>query len=290
MSRIPDSELIINPDGSVYHLKLKPEHIADNVIVVGDPGRVELVSSFFDTIEVKISNREFVTHTGNYKGTRFTVLSTGIGTDNLDIVINELDAAVNIDLETKLVKEQKRSLNIIRIGTSGALQEEIPVDSFLLSEKAMGFDGLLHFYSDDLNVKEEDIADAFVKHTNWNSNLAKPYVVSASEKLTAKLGDGCFKGITATASGFYAPQGRVLRLQPAMNDFPEDLSSFEFNNLKITNFEMETSALYGLSKALGHEACTVCAIIANRKSKTFSKNHDLPIKKLILHVLSNLTM
>jgi uridine phosphorylase len=290
MTRIPDSELIINPDGSVYHLHLKPEHIADNVIVVGDPGRVELVSSYFDTIEVKISNREFVTHTGSYKGTRFTVLSTGIGTDNLDIVINELDAAVNIDLETKLVKDEKRSLNIIRIGTSGALQEEIPVDSFLLSEKAMGFDGLLHFYSNDLNVKETDIADAFVKHTNWNSDLAKPYVVSASQMLSNKLGKGTFKGITATASGFYAPQGRILRLKPAMADFPEDLSSFEYNGLKITNFEMETSALYGLSKALGHQACTVCAIIANRKSKKFSANHDAPIKALILHVLNNLTI
>jgi len=290
MTRIPDSELIINPDGSVYHLQLKPEHIADNVIVVGDPGRVAMVSSFFDTIEIKISNREFVTHTGSYKGTRFTVLSTGIGTDNIDIVINELDAAVNIDLETKLVKDEKRSLNIVRIGTSGALQEEIPVDSFLLSEKAMGFDGLLHFYSNDLNVKETDISDAFIKHTNWNSNLAKPYVVSASEELVEKLGEGTLKGITATASGFYAPQGRVLRLQPAMADFPEDLSSFEYNGLKITNFEMETSALYGLSKALGHNACTVCAIIANRKSKKFSANHDLPIRKLILHVLSNLTI
>ena len=290
MTRIPDSELIINPDGSVYHLKLKPEHIADNVIVVGDPGRVALVSSFFDDVEIKISNREFVTHTGTYKGTRFTVLSTGIGTDNIDIVINELDAAVNIDLETKLVKENKRSLNIVRIGTSGSLQEEIPVDSFLLSEKAMGFDGLLHFYSESLNVKEEAICDAFVKHTNWNSNLAKPYVVSASKDLSKKLENGTHKGITATASGFYAPQGRVLRLNPAMKDFPEYLSSFEYNGLKITNFEMETSALYGLSKALGHEACTVCAIIANRKSKTFSENHDLPIEKLILHVLSNLTI
>jgi uridine phosphorylase len=290
MSRIPDSELILNPDGSVYHLQLKPEHIADNVIVVGDPGRVALISSLFDNVEIKIANREFVTHTGMYKGTRFTIISTGIGTDNIDIVINELDAAVNIDLATKEIKTEKRSLNIVRIGTSGALQADIPVDSFLMSEKAMGFDGLLHFYSDKANILEHDIADKFCAHANWNSALAKPYVVSASNKLLKTLGKGVYTGITATASGFYAPQGRVLRLQPAMKDFPEALSSFEFNGLKITNFEMETSALYGLSKALGHHACTLCAIIANRKTKQFSKDHNDTIKSLILHVLDNLTI
>lgn len=290
MERIPDSELILNADGSVYHLQLKPEHIADNVIVVGDPGRVELISSFFDHIEYKISNREFVTHTGFYKDNRFTVISTGIGTDNIDIVINELDAAVNIDLSTKSVKQKKRSLNIVRIGTSGAIQNDIPVDSFLLSEKAIGFDGLLHFYSDKLNVKENEISNQFCKHTNWNMDLAKPYVISASPKLIAKLEKGVHKGMTATASGFYAPQGRILRLQPAMNDFPELLSTFSYEGLKITNFEMETSALYGLSKALGHHACTVCAIIANRKNKQFSKKHDQTINDLIIHVLSNLTI
>ena len=290
MSRIPDSELILNPDGSVYHLHLKPEHIADNIIVVGDPGRVALISSFFDTIEFQVSNREFVTHTGMYKGTRFTVISTGIGTDNIDIVINELDAAVNIDLKSKQIKTEKRSLNIVRIGTSGALQAEIPIDSFLMSEKAMGFDGLLHFYADENNVLEHDIANHFCAHSNWSSALAKPYVVSASSKLLKKLSKGVYTGITATASGFYAPQGRVLRLNPAMKNFPEALSSFDYNGLKITNFEMETSALYGLSKSLGHQACTLCAIIANRKTKEFSKDHDAPIKALILHVLDNLTI
>lgn len=290
MKRIPDSELILNADGSVYHLQLKPEHIADNVIVVGDPGRVRLVSSFFDHIEYKISNREFVTHTGTYKNTRFTVISTGIGTDNIDIVINELDAAVNIDLSTKTVKEEKRSLNIVRIGTSGALQGEIPVDSFLLSEKAMGFDGLLHFYSDKLNVNEKEVSDSFCVHTKWNENLARPYVVSASSELMSKLDHGVYKGMTATASGFYAPQGRILRLQPQMDEFPELLASFSYDGLKITNFEMETSALYGLSKALGHHACTVCAIIANRKNKQFSKKHDQTINELIAHVLNNLTI
>lgn len=292
MQRIPDSELIINPDGSVYHLHLKPAHIADDVIVVGDPGRVALVSSFFDSIEFEIANREFVTHTGTYRGKRITVISTGIGTDNLDIVINELDAAVNINLETKEILPEKRSLNIIRIGTSGALHADIPVDSFLLSEKAMGFDGLMHFYKDDAHIKEHEIADAFCTHANWNSNLAKPYVISASKELISKLGKGesVFTGVTATASGFYAPQGRVLRLTPEMNNFPELLASFSYHNARITNFEMETSALYGLSAALGHHACTLCAIIANRASKTFSSKHDDTVKDLILHVLNNLTI
>lgn len=290
MNRIPDSELIINPDGSVYHLHLKPEHVADNVIVVGDPGRVQLISSFFDDVEHKISNREFVTHTGMYKNTRFTVIATGIGTDNIDIVLNELDAAVNIDLATKEIKTEKRSLNIVRIGTSGALQAEIPIDSFLLSEKAMGFDGLMHFYSSALNINEEEVSKAFCKHANWHDNLAKPYVVSASKSLAKKLDQGTLRGITATASGFYAPQGRVLRLQTEMPNYPETLSSFSYEGLKVTNFEMETSALYGLSKALGHKAVTICAIIANRKTKQFSKNHDLPIQRLISHVLNNLTM
>ncbi len=290
MKRIPDSELIINPDGSVYHLCLKPEHVADNVIVVGDPGRVQRISNHFDTIEYQINNREFVTHTGTYKGTRFTVIATGIGTDNIDIVLNELDAAVNIDLQTKTVKEELRSLNIVRIGTSGALQPEIEIDSFLLSEKAMGFDGLMHFYSNKLGINEKEIADAFCAHANWNESLAQPYVVSASNILMEKLKENTSQGITATASGFYAPQGRVLRLQPEMPNYPETLSSFSHKNLKVTNFEMETSALYGLSKALGHHACTLCAIIANRKTKQFSKNHDLPIDRLILHVLNNLTI
>ena len=290
MKKIADSELIINPDGSVYHLHLRPEHIADNVILVGDPGRVQLISSFFDTIEHRISNREFVTHTGIYKNTRFTVIATGIGTDNIDIVMNELDAAVNIDLKTKQIKDDKKSLNLVRIGTSGALQADIPIDSFLLSEKAMGFDGLMHFYSSELNVNEVEIAEEFCKYANWNENLAKPYVISASESLTKRLEKGTRKGITATASGFYAPQGRVLRLSPQMPNYPETLSNFSTGDLKVTNFEMETSALYGLSKALGHEACTICAIIANRKTKEFSKNPELPINKLIKHVLNNLTI
>lgn len=290
MKPIADSELILNADGSVYHLCLKPENIADNVIVVGDPGRVAKVSSFFNTIEFEVSNREFVTHTGTYKGSRFTVISTGIGTDNIDIVLNELDAAVNIDLNTKEIKSNKKSLNIVRIGTSGALQETIPIDSFLISEKAMGFDGLMHFYEAKSTVCEAQIADDFCKHSNWNPDLAKPYVVPGNPDLIKKLEKNSLKGITATASGFYAPQGRVLRLNPSIENFHDSLSSFQFGDLKITNFEMETSALYGLSSALGHKACTICAIIANRKTKEFSSDHESTIEQLIEKVLNNLTI
>lgn len=289
MQRIPDSELIINSDGSVYHISLRPEHIAKNVIVVGDPGRVEAVSAQFDEILHKVENREFVTHTGMYNGKKMTVCSTGIGTDNIDIVLNELDAAVNIDLETKLVKEEHTALNIVRIGTSGALHESIPVDSFLISKKAMGFDGLMHFYQDPNNILDKEIADKFCAHANWNDQLAKPYVVSASHDLFDKLKHDCIPGITATASGFYAPQGRVLRLQPTMANFPETLASFEHEGMPITNFEMETSALYGLSQSLGHNACTICAIIANRKTKAFGTDHQGVITRLITHVLDALT-
>jgi uridine phosphorylase len=290
MTKIPDSELILNPDGSVYHLHLLPQHIANNVILVGDPGRVEMVSSFFDTVEVKISNREFVTHTGTFKGQQVTVISTGIGTDNIDIVLNELDAAVNIDLKTKEILSKKRSLNLIRIGTSGALHSDIPVDSFLISEKAMGFDGLLHFYEIGNEFNNQELVDEFCQYSHWPEKLAQPYVVDASPFLLEKLGAGLHRGITATASGFYAPQGRTLRLNPRIEKFPELLAGFSSNGLRITNFEMETSALYGLSIALGHHACTICAIIANRETKTFSLNHSIPIENLIQHVLNNLTI
>lgn len=289
MQRIPDSELIINSDGSVYHIKLKPEHIAKDVIVVGDPGRVKAISDRFDEVLYVIENREFVTHTGMYNGKKITVCATGIGTDNIDIVLNELDAAVNIDLETKLVKENHTSLNIVRIGTSGALHESIPVNSFLISKKAMGFDGLMHFYQDPENILEQEVANAFCAHANWNDQLAKPYVVSASKDLYNLLQHNCHPGITATASGFYAPQGRVLRLQPTMRNFPELLASFEYDGMPVTNFEMETSALYGLAQSLGHNACTVCAIIANRKTKAFSSDYQSVIHNLITHVLEALT-
>lgn len=289
MQIIPQTELILNPDGSVYHIKLKSEHIADDVIIVGDQGRVSEVSKYFDKIEFKISNREFITHTGTYKGKRITVISTGIGTDNIDIVINELDAAVNIDPGTRTVNENKRKLNILRIGTSGALHDNIPVDSFVISEYGLGLDGLLNFYSGLKKIDEAEISKAFRSHCTWPASLPYPYVVKGSVDLLKKFEHNCIKGITATAPGFYGPQGRVLRLNPFMPDLNSLLSSFKYNDKRITNFEMETSALFGLSKLLGHDACTICVIIANRVIKAYSKNHKAAVNSLIIHVLEGLT-
>jgi uridine phosphorylase len=287
---IAESELIINPDGSIFHLHLLPEHLADNVIVVGDQGRVEAVSAHFDSIEIKKQNREFVTHTGVFNGKRFTVLSTGIGTDNIDIVLNELDALANIDLKTRLVKEQKRSLRIVRIGTSGALQEDIPVDSFVFSSHGMGFDGLLNYYAGLDLCDEPEIANAFMKHAGWQKGMPYPYTVKASEKLLMQLGHDQIRGITATAPGFYGPQGRQLRLAPAMPDLNEKLTAFNHNGLRVTNFEMETSALYGLGRLLGHECATGCAIIANRVIRQYSKNYKKAVDELIRLVLERMAV
>lgn len=287
-TQIAPSELIINPDGSVYHLKLKPEHIATNVIVVGDPGRVEMISSKFDKIEYKIQNREFITHTGIYKGKRITVLATGIGTDNIDIVLNELDAAVNIDLEKRTIKEKHTQLNIIRIGTSGALQEDITVDSFVASTHGLGLDGLLPFYKDLSKINEEELTFEFISQTKWNNEFNRPYIIKGSEDLLNKIAFDFYKGITATANGFYGPQGRKLRLELQRNDLNELLNRFSYKNLRITNFEMETSALYGLGKLLGHNTCTVCAIVANRMAQQYSKDYKTAIDKLITIVLERL--
>jgi uridine phosphorylase len=286
---IPETELILNPNGSVYHLKLLPENIADNIIIVGDQGRVEAVSKFFDVIDFKMQNREFITHAGTYKGKRVMVLSSGIGTDNIDILVNELDAAVNIDLKTRTIKEQKRSLNIVRIGTSGALQQDIPVDSFVVSTHGLGFDGLMNYYLDLPSVNDNEISEAFIKQTNLNKNLPYPYVVKGSETLINKIGFDLIKGITATAPGFYGPQGRKLRLSPWVEDFNQQLTDFKFKENRITNFEMETSALYGLGALLGHQTCTVCAIIANRVAKQYSKNYHVAVEQLIQLVLERLT-
>lgn len=290
MKQIPSSELILNPDGSIYHLKLKPEHIADTIILVGDPHRVEMISKYFDRIEHKIQNREFTTHTGILNNTRLSVLSTGIGTDNIDIVLNELDAIVNIDLQTRQIKSQLKTLNIIRLGTSGALQRDIPVDSLVLSKYGLGFDGLLNFYSSSPTGEGWGaMTDAFIKHTNWNEKLARPYIVKASDKLLEQLGEGLLKGITATASGFYGPQGRVLRLPVSYPELNEKITTFSYKGERITNFEMETSALYGLGKLLGHNTCTVCAIIANRIAKQYSKDYKKTVDKMIQLVLERLT-
>ena len=288
MNKIPESELVLNPDGSVYHLKLRPEHIAETVIIVGDPHRVSMVSSYFDSIEYSIENREFVTHTGYVGEKRLTVLSTGIGTDNIDIAINELDAAVNIDLKTRTVKENFKSLKIIRLGTSGAVQEDIPCDSFVISSHGLGFDGLLNFYNVPKGIVDQDLTNAFLSHSKWDNALPRPYIVAGSDILLNELGKNMIQGITATSPGFYGPQGRVLRL-PLFDPYQnEKITSFGFAGLRITNYEMETSALYGLGKMLGHQTCTICAIIANRLAKTYSKDYKKTVDKMIGIVIERL--
>jgi uridine phosphorylase len=286
---IESSELILNPDGSIYHLKLRPEQLAGTVIVVGDQNRVAEISRHFDHIDHRTSNREFITHTGLYKGKSLSVLSTGIGTDNIDIVINELDALVNIDLETRTIKTEKKSLNIIRLGTSGSLQPDIPVDAAVVSKYAIGFDGVLPFYRTSYEPDETELTEAFKKHTGWAHTLNPPYAVKADEGLFNKLSKDHFTGITATANGFYGPQGRVLRLEPFNRDLNSLYTSFEWKGLKLTNYEMETSALYGLSALLGHKACTICAIIANRYKREYSKNYHEQMEARIIGLLDRLT-
>lgn len=290
MEKIASSELIINPDGSIYHLHLRPHDIADTILLVGDPGRVEMISKHFSSIDVKIINREFCTHTGYYNGKRITALSTGIGTDNIDIVLNELDALVNIDFETRLPKNTHISLNLIRLGTSGALQGFVEVDSFLVSEKAIGFDGLLNFYAQRNEIAELEFEQAFIDFVNWNKNLPSPYVVSASNELLAKLKGNNMVGVTISAPGFYGPQGRILRLPIIDPNINDKIEKFDFNSLKITNYEMESSALYGLSKLLGHHALTICVIIANRVNKSFSKDYKPKVAELIQYTLDKLTL
>lgn len=286
---IAETELILNPDGSVYHLRLLPEQVYENIIIVGDPARVSLVSGFFDTIDYRIQNREFVTHGGTYKGIQVLVISSGIGTDNMDILLNELDAAVNIDLRTRSIKEKHTSLRMVRLGTSGALQEDIPVNSFVLSEYALGLDGLLNFYAGSAGINEDAISNAFMHQSSWSTALPFPYAVKGSEQLINKLSEGCIKGITATAPGFYAPQGRRLRLDPWVPDLNGQLTGFNYMNRRITNFEMETSALYGLGKLLGHETCTICVIIANRLTKQYSSTYPQHMNRLIELTLERLT-
>lgn len=290
MSRIEESELIINPDGSVFHLHIKPGELAPNIILVGDPGRVETVAGFFDKTDHQSANREFVSRTGTYKGTRVTVLSTGIGTDNIDIVLNELDALVNIDFNSRTIKNEKTSLNIVRIGTSGSLQEDLPVDSWLLSQKAIGFDGLLNFYDGCEGICNLDFEQKLIDATGWSSRLTNPYVVDASDELFNLLYDkNVYKGVTISAPGFYGPQGRVLRLSLKDSEINDKLSDFRYGDERITNYEMECSAIYGLSKLMGHKAATVCAIIANRKAGAYSKDYKPVIKSLIQYVLDRLS-
>lgn len=289
MKRLKDTELILNKEGAIYHLNLIPENLADTIIIVGDPGRVSTISNHFDHIEFKGQNREMKTHTGRIGQKRLTVLSTGMGPDNIDIVLNELDALVNIDLQNKTIKADHKSLNIVRLGTSGAVQKDIPVDSFVMSKYGLGLDGLMNFYQMPDELLESEMCESLIQHTNWPEKLAAPYIVKCSDELANKIGFDILQGITVTAPGFYGPQGRSLRMELQFPDFNQKLESFRFQDERILNFEMETSALYGLGRSLGHNVLTVCAIIANRVSGKYSSNHLIPINKLIELLLDRLT-
>ncbi|MBG48326.1 MAG: phosphorylase [Pseudozobellia sp.] len=286
--KLSPSELILNADQSIYHLNLLPQDIAPTVITVGDPDRVADVSKHFDTIELQKGKREFHTHTGTLNGQRLSVISTGIGTDNIDIVLNELDALVNIDFNNRTIKDQKTSLNIVRIGTSGAIQPDIPINSFLISEYALGFDGLLHFY-DSVDVQVPEITEAFVEHTEWPKRKSTPYAVTYDEELANQLKSNRIRlGVTVTNIGFYGPQGRSLRLAPDDLKLKERLQSFQYNDLRITNLEMETSGIYGLSKLLGHKAVSMNCILANRATGEFSKKPGESVDELIRYTLDRL--
>ncbi len=289
MKHFPPSELIINNDGSIFHLHLRPEQLADNVILVGDPGRVELVANYFDSKECSVSSREFNTITGSYKGKRISVISTGIGTDNIDIVMNELDALSNINFESRTEKPEFRQLTIIRIGTSGGMQPEIPLGSFLISEKSIGFDGMLNFYAGRDSVSDLEFETDMKKQLDWNPQLADPYVVSADEELVNRIGkDDMLRGVTISANGFYGPQGRVLRIDLADMHLNDKIERFRYGKYKITNYEMEGSAIAGLSKLMGHKAMTVCCIIANRRVEAATTDYKPFIEKLVTTVLDRI--
>jgi uridine phosphorylase len=283
-----ESELILTSNQKIYHLNLSPGDIADNIIVVGDPGRVPEISKHFDYILKKIHNRELLTHTGLLKGEYITVLSTGMGPDNIDIVINELDALANIDFATRTAKAEHRKLNIVRIGTSGALQADIPVDSYIASAYGLGIDGVMNFYKKTEEITDNEINDEFIRQSQWPSFLARPYIIKASESLLKKIAFDIPQGITATAPGFFGPQGRELRGELAFPELNSGLTNFGYKGNRITNFEMETSALYGLGKILGHETLTICVIIANRISKQFTRNYKPLMENLIKTVLDRL--
>ena len=285
---IQESELILNPDGSVYHLNLRPENIAEDIIFVGDQDRVDKITKHFDVIEFTTQKREFKTSTGVYKGKRLTILSTGIGPDNIDIVMNELDALVNIDLQTRQPKKVLTELNIVRIGTSGSLQADIPVDSFVIGSHGLDLNGMLHSYQIE-KISNLEIENAFMNYTNWSAKKAHPILVENSSALEHKIiSENVFKGITATAGGFYGPQGRILRLPIQDNNLNHKIDSFNYKGIRITNLEMETSAIYGLSKLLGHHACSINAIIANRANGTFSKDPGKVVADLIIYTLDKL--
>lgn len=283
------TELITNPDGSVFHLHLLPEEIAEKIIIVGDPGRVDMIAGMLDQVRVRKSNREFTTVTGSYNGAEITVISSGIGTDNIDIVINELDALANIDLTTGVAVEEPRSLTFVRIGTTGGLQPDLPVGSFIATAKAVGFDGVLHFYEGYEWCLDHMLADALATHLEWPDVLAYPYAVAADETLLEKIASGMTRGVTISTPGFYAPQGRRLRLEPFDSELNENITSFNFMGQRITNYEMESSAIYGLSKLLNHKALTICVVIGNRVTGEFLNDYKPSIRKLAELVLEGLS-
>ena len=284
-----ESELIINGDGSIFHLHVKPEQLADKVILVGDPGRVSLVASHFDSKECDIESREFHTITGTYHGKRISVVSTGIGCDNIDIVLNELDALANIDFKTRTEKEQLRQLTLVRIGTCGGLQEYTPVGTFIASEKSIGFDGLLNFYSGRNDVCDLPFEETFKQHMQWNPQLCAPYVIDADKETLERIaGDEMVRGVTIACGGFFGPQGRELRIPLANPKQNEKVESFEYNGYRITNFEMESSALAGLARLMGHKAVTCCMVIANRRAKNVNANYKNSIDELIKLVLERI--
>ena len=286
---IPSSELIINDDGSVFHLHILPEDLADTLILMGDPGRVTLVGKQFDTIEVDKQSREFHTITGTYHGKRITALSHGIGTDNIDIVMTELDALANIDFQTRLPKAEHRTLTMLRIGTCGAAQPDIPLGSYILSHISIGFDGVLNWYRDGESINLDDFEEAFVKHMDWPARFARPYFVRSSEKIIEKFRDWTVKGMTVSAPGFYGPQGRSVRMPLTMPNLIEKLESFQYEGYRVTNIEMESSALAGMARLLGHDAATVCLAIANRHIKESNPDYLPLMKQLLLRALDTLT-
>lgn len=283
------TELITNPDGSIFHLNLKPEDISDKIIIVGDPGRVEMLSKMLHDIRLRKENREFRTVTGTFENSEITIVSSGIGTDNIDIVLNELDALVNIDLETGEIKDNLTSLTIVRIGTSGALRSDIPAGSCLMTETAIGFDGLLHFYQGYDWLLDTGLSDSLVEHLEWPDALSYPYAINADKELLELFSsEGFRRGITISAPGFYAPQGRRLRLETFDNEINDKLASFLYRGRTISNYEMESSAIYGLSGLLGHKALTICAIIGNRVSGEFVNDYKPIIKGIAEKVFSNI--
>ena len=286
---IPASQLVLNNEGAIYHLNLHPDQLADNVIMVGDPGRVDMIASFFDKIEVERQNRELVTRTGWFNGERITVLSTGMGTDNLDIVMNELDALANIDLKTRMPKETHRSLNLIRLGTCGALQPDIEPGNNVATRYAIGLDGLLYFYEKHKEVNEIAMRDAFIKQMDYPKDLPKPYVVEGSKMLFDKLAEGYYQGVTATAPGFYGPQGRTLRMHLSYPENNNKIEHFDYQGWRVCNFEMESSALYGLGKMMGHNCLTICVAIANRVTEKFTTDYHPYVRKLVESTLERLT-